>query len=104
MLSRSWQKIDLLSRAHSGAPNASGLSFAFFTKRNSEPSAFTKPSCHALSAIIEKASCLPSGDQTGPKQLSLGIFGGTVTLLVATSAIAMWRSGPGRVFASATVL
>src|SRR6476659_8600542 len=55
MLSRSWQKIDLPSRAHSGAPNASGFSSAFFTNRNPEPSAFTKPRCHALSDIIEKS-------------------------------------------------
>src|SRR5689334_10529112 len=68
-------KIDLPSRAHSGAPNASGFSSAFFTKRNAEPSALTTPSCHALSAMIENASCFPSGDHTGPKQLSLGIFG-----------------------------
>src|SRR5262249_21319050 len=78
MLSRSWQKIDLPSCAHSGAPNASGFKSAFFTSRKPEPSAFTKPRCHAWSDIIENASCFPSGDQTGPKQLSLGMFGTTV--------------------------
>src|SRR5882757_4708217 len=75
MLSRSWQKIDLPSRAHSGVPNASGFNSAFFTNRKPEPSALTTPRCHALSDMIEKASCFPSGDQTGPKQLSLGILG-----------------------------
>jgi hypothetical protein len=54
--------------------------------------------------MIENASFDPSGDQTGPKQLSLGMFFRTVTLPLATSAIAMWRSGPGRVFESALVL
>jgi hypothetical protein len=40
VLSRSWQKIDLPSRAHSGAPNAWGFSSAFFTVRKPEPSVF----------------------------------------------------------------
>src|SRR5262249_4572679 len=54
--------------------------------------------------MIEKASFDPSGDHTGPKQLSLGISFRTVTLPLERLATAMWRSGPGRVFASASVL
>jgi hypothetical protein len=52
--------------------------------------------------MMEKASFDPSGDQTGPKQLSLGISFSTVTLPLAASAIE--RSGPGRVFESALML
>ena len=54
--------------------------------------------------MIENASFDPSGDQTGPKQLSLGISFRTVTFPSAGSATAMWRSGPGRVFESSLVL
>src|SRR4030095_5982372 len=96
--------MDLPSRAHSGAPNASLFSPAFFTKRNPEPSVFTKPRCHSFSAIIENASFDPSGDQTGPKQLSLGISFSTVTLPLERSATAICRSGPGRVFAAGLVV
>src|SRR5207302_403622 len=82
-------EIDFPSRAHVGSPNASLFSSAFFTKRKPEPSALTKPRCHSFSAIIENASFDPSGDQTGPKQLSLGISFKILTLPVPRSAIAM---------------
>src|ERR1700730_6513423 len=88
IFSRSWQKIDLPSGAQvtDHHPKSSeGNS----RNRKARPSALTKASRQRFSTKISNVICAPSGDQTGPKQLSLGVSLKKFVSPVAISATAI---------------
>src|SRR5437879_2454132 len=91
MFAMSWQKIDRPSGAQHADQNEWSCLSAFLRYAKPVPSALTTPMCQLRSVRMWNRIFAPSGDQTGPYELSLGTSRNTVTARVAASATAMWR-------------